>query len=198
MALAGVPWLASWTANLAALSGPGGINDPSPLNPERYSLINLQYLLGTFGIMGIAADLITYALVGAAALALVLLVRDQDRHRELLILSGVAVLGLLVTYHRYYDAVLLVLPIAWGIWAWRVDRVVSVVVLLLCADFLFPFQTALHEVQQRLAIPDALVSSPIWGSVLMTQHVWALLFLAGALLWAASRQSRASQPALQA
>ena len=192
MALAGVPWLASWTANLAALSGPGGINDPSPLNPERYSLINLQYLLGTFGIMGIVADLITYAVVGAAALLLVRLVRGADRHEGLLVLSGVAVLGLLVTYHRYYDAVVLVLPIAWGIWAWRSDRVVSAVALVLCADFLFPFQTALHEVQQRLSLPDWLVSSPFWTSVLATQHVWALIFLTGALLWAALRQSRAS------
>ena len=33
---AGVPWASSWFSNVAAMSGPGGINDSSPLNPERY------------------------------------------------------------------------------------------------------------------------------------------------------------------
>ena len=114
MTLAGVPWIDSWLANLTSLSGPGGVNDPGELNPERYSLINLQYPLQSLGFSTDAANLITFTLVGAAALAMLSVIRGRDPAQELLALSTVAVLGLLVAYHRYYDAVILVLPIAWS------------------------------------------------------------------------------------
>ena len=176
--------------NLALLSGPGGINDPGPLNDDRYSLVNLQYLLQSVGVGGLAADAITLVAVAIVALTLVSLVRGRELDRELLVLSGVAVLTLLVTYHRYYDAVLLVLPIAWGLAMLRTRPVAAIVVLVLCANFLFPFQTALHDLQQRGILPAWASDNPFWQTVLMTQHVWALVLLVGALLWVAWDQSR--------
>ncbi len=185
--IAGVPWFTSWTANLRALSGPGGINDPSPLNPERYSLINLQYLLESFGVTGIAADLITYSAVAIAALALVTFVRGRDPDRGLLILSGVAVLCLLVTYHRYYDAVLLVIPVAWAVSRLRSSPAIAITALVLCANFLLPLQTAFHDIAGRGILPAWLTGSAIWETVVMTQHVWALVLLAVVILFAAAR-----------
>ena len=190
MEAAGVPWYRSWMDNLALLSGPGGINDPGPLNDDRYSLVNLQYLLQSVGVGGLAADAITLVAVAIVALTLVSLVRGRELDRELLVLSGVAVLTLLVTYHRYYDAVLLVLPIAWGLAMLRTRPVAAIVVLVLCANFLFPFQTALHDLQQRGILPAWASDNPFWQTVLMTQHVWALVLLVGALLWVAWDQSR--------
>jgi hypothetical protein len=190
MEAAGVPWYRSWMDNLALLSAPGGINDPGPLNDDRYSLVNLQYLLQSVGIRGLAADVITLGAVAIAALALVTLVRGRELDGELLVLSGVAVLTLLVTYHRYYDAVLLALPIAWGIVILRTRPVAGIVVLVLSANFLFPFQTALHDLQQRGVLPAWLTTNPLWDTVLMTQHVWALVLLVAALLWVAWDESR--------
>ncbi len=185
MGVAGVPWWTSWMANLDRLSGPGGINDASPANPDRYALIDLRYLLESIGIGGRWADALTFGLVGLAALATVLLIRGRYPNRELLAMSLVAVLCLLVTYHRYYDAVLVVLPIAWGLSVLPTHRGLGLAVLLLCADFLLPAQTALHDLQQRGLIPDQLASGPLWDTVLITQHVWALVLLAAVLLWAA-------------
>ena len=164
---------------------------PGPLNEDRYSLVNLQYLLGSVGLSGLAADAITLVAVGVVALAIVMLVGRRELDRDLLVLSGVAVLTLLVTYHRYYDAVLLVLPIAWGIVMLRRRPVAGIAVLVLCADFLFPFQTALHDVQQRNVLPGWMSANTIWDTILITQHVWALVLLVVVILWVAWDMAKA-------
>ena len=190
MQAAEVPWASSWLANLADLSGPGGINDPSELNPERYSLINLQVLLFNFLPLGDWVNVLTFALVAAAAFVLVWLNRGHD-HEDLLALSVVAVLTLLVTYHRYYDAVLLALPIAWGLSTLpSAGKRLAVIALALCADFILPAQTALHDLQQRQILPPWVTDNELWRSVVLVQHVWALVLLVLVLLWAAAIDRR--------
>jgi hypothetical protein len=189
---AGVPWASSWLANLGTLSGPGGINDPSPLNPERYSMINLQVLLFNFVPVDDLVNLLSIGLVAAAALALVWLIRGRDR-QDLLALSVVAVLCLLVAYHRYYDAVLLAFPVAWALSVLAGGhRLEGVAVLLLSADFILPFQTALHDMQQNQRLPVWLTGGPLWETVLMSQHVWALVLMTVVLLFAAARDRAGS------
>jgi hypothetical protein len=193
MALAGVPWYDSWMANLALLSGPGGINDPSRLNPERYSLINLQYPLGSIVGSAELANLLTLAAVGAAAALTVWLIRGRRPRHELLAISIVAVLGLLVTYHRYYDAVLLAIPIAWafsvlGTARWRQGAIV----LVLSLDFVVPAQTTLHDLQQRGLVPAALIDTAFWEIVVLAQQAWTLVLVTMVLLWAAMRYASAS------
>jgi hypothetical protein len=162
----------------------------SSLNPERYSLVNLQYLLGSLGLSAPWADLITYAAVSLAALAMIALFRSPDSRSELLPLAIVATLTLLVTYHRYYDAVVLALPIAWAMAAWRTpQRRLGVLSLVLCANFILPVQTALHDLEQRQIVPSALTDGVIWKTVLMTS-VWALILLAAVLIVAAAGASR--------
>lgn len=187
MVWGGVPWLESWMANLSVLSGTGGINDPSPANPERYAMIDLRYLLESVGIGGRWGDAVTFALIGLAALVTIVLIRGRHPQRELLAISLVAVLCLLVTYHRYYDAVLLAFPIAWGISAIPTQPGLGLAVLFLSADFLVPAQTALHDLLGRGMIPSVVSTSALWDAVLITQHVWALVLIALVLLWAAWR-----------
>jgi hypothetical protein len=195
LALAGVPWLASWSANLALLSGPGGINDPGPLNDDRYSLVNLQYPLHTF-LPAWAGDQVTYLVIGWAIALMVWLHTDREPRFDLLAMSTVAVLALLVTYHRYYDAVVLAFPIAWAIENVRSPRRPQAIILLvLAADFVLPAQTALHDAEVRGLVPDWLIANPIWDGVLLAQHSWVLVLMAITLLWAAWRErSTALEP----
>jgi len=194
MEVATVPWLTSWSTNLQRLSGAGGFNDASPLNPERYSLVNLQYLIGSFGISDDVADVVTYLLVGLAALLFVTLLRVRPPSDKLLAPAVIATLSLLVTYHRYYDAVILALPIAWAMMVWQTgQRRLAVVALVLCADFILPVQTALHDFEQRQVLPSAVTDGFLWQSVLMTQHVWALVILAAVLLLAAAGAGRSGR-----
>ncbi len=191
MQLVGITWLEPWLANLAWLTGPTGNGSPSPLNTERTSLINLEYLLYAIAPGGAWASLLTFALVGLAGLVTVWLIRGRHPRQELLALSVVAVLGLLLTYHRYYDAVLLAIPIAWAFWALRTpERLMGAVVLGLCALFMLPIQTTLNDLQQDQHLPSWLTGGPLWGSVLLTLHVWALVIMVPIMLWAAARTRR--------
>jgi hypothetical protein len=190
MAVAGVPWFDSWMANLALLSGPGGVNDPSEQNPERYSLINLQYPLGSIIADAGLANLLTLALVAAAAVLSVWLIRGRRPREELLALSIVAVLGLLVTYHRYYDAVLLAIPIAWAMTVLGTARwMMGAIVLLLSLDFVVPVLGILRTVEQRELLPPSVTGSAFWEIVLAPSQVWTLVLMAIVLLVAAARAS---------
>jgi hypothetical protein len=193
MALAGVPWLDDWLANLALLSGPGGINDPGRLNDDRYTLINLQYPLNAILPAGPAADVATLLAVGLAAVATIWLNRGRPRQSDLLVVATVATLALLATYHRYYDAVLLAFPIAWAMA--NLDgrqRSPAIAVLILSSDLVFPVQTALHDLAARGLVPDWLATSGLWEVGLLAQHVWALVLIVATLIWAASRERSTS------
>ena len=64
--------------------------------------------------------------------------------------------------------------------------------LVLSADFMLPFQTALHDMQQSQLLPAWLTDGPIWETVLITQHVWALILMTLVLLFAAARERAGS------
>lgn len=186
MEIAAVPWLDSWLANLSWVSRSGGINDPSPENWLRVAMIHLQYPLSSLIANGALAQLVALGAVGVAALTFVWLRRGIDPRPDLLALAVVAVLGLLVTYHRYYDAVLLAIPIAWACSVIDTPRrLQGVVVLLLSADFILPFQTGLHAIQDRL--PSWLTAGVSWEVVVLAQHAWALVVMAAVLLFAAAK-----------
>jgi len=186
--VAGASWLTGWLANLSWVSRPGGINDPGMQNSSRVLMINLQYPLSSLVADGVLVQLITFSAVGVAALALVWLSRGRDPHPDLLVLAVVAVLGLLVTYHRYYDAVLLAIPIAWACSVIGTPRwCQGVVVLALCADFTLPFQTIARDVQRSQILPSWLTGGFFWNDVVLVQHVWALALMATVLLMAAAK-----------
>ena len=91
----------------------------------------------------------------------------------------VSVLTLLVTYHRKYDAVLLVFPIAWAFSA-VLDgrRLLGGIALLLSFTFLLPIQVFFAMLQQNGQVPSWLTRTVVWESVLLPLHVWALVSLA--------------------
>lgn len=185
------PWYDSWSSNLSALSNKGGFNDASRQGPARHSLINLHYPLHVLIENRAAVNIIVLALVAAAALMTVQFIRGRYPRNELLALSIVAVLCLLVSYHRTYDAVLLALPIAWSISALGTERWrQGVAVLILCADFLLPIQTMLHVWRQKGLFPYWLTDNLFWELILMCQQVWALVLISLVLLYAAARERR--------
>ena len=188
MQVAGAPWLNAWLANMALVSGSGGINDPGSQNPERFSLINLQYPVSSLIGNSAVVELLTIGAVGITALVFIWLHRDRDPHPDLLALAVVAVLGLLVVYHRDYDAVLLAIPVVWGCSVmgtarWRQGAIV----LALCADFFLRAQTGLQVIGQRQILPSWLTSGVFWNTFVLAQHVWALVLMAIVLLVAAAK-----------
>jgi hypothetical protein len=189
MAAANVAWLDSWLANLAWLTGPEGNGDPDPSNPDRFSLINLEYPLRVF-LPEPWAGRVVLLVVGCAALATLALIRRRRLGDELLGVSLVAVLSLLVTYHRYYDAVVLALPIAWGISVLATPlRNLGLAVLVTGGAFIVPSLGALRELELAGHLPSWLTDNAVWAGLVLPHHTWAVVLI-GVILLAAAWRTR--------
>ncbi|GJQ29015.1 MAG: hypothetical protein HBSAPP03_08990 [Phycisphaerae bacterium] len=197
MSSAGVAWSPAWKGNLDAFTSLDDGN-PTSTNPLRFQLINLQYLLHTFTD---DAGFVRWATVGiVAGLCAAYFAADlgrSTRRGDLSALAMVGVASLLVTYHRAYDAAILVFALAWALavlgdaeaggnarrWAWAALACVLV--------FMVPGASALNAVQGRL--PAWLTGSWAWESLVMPHAVWALLGLGGVLIASRAGEARSAE-----
>jgi glycosyl transferase family 87 len=109
-------WVPELRSNLATISAHGGINEPGPTSigvgsPDM--IIDLQTFVSIFRDDPRLYNPVTYAVCGAILLAwlIVLLRSGPSSENALFALVSVAALSMLVTYHRSYDAKLLLLSV---------------------------------------------------------------------------------------
>ena len=197
LAVTSPTWAADLRQNLADFTATG-FADPSPANAFAWQMINLTPLVHRF------AD---HGLLATAAVALLVIVsfglsahvarRDKPDATApditLGFMSLAAVLSLLVTYHRAYDAVLLLFP---ALWAWRrlVDHrcTHALITANAVAVFLIPGGAILRTAIDKGILPDVLRNSWLGGTFVMHHANWALLLLWVTLVLVLRR--RASAP----
>lgn len=189
MEAAGVPWRSSWTRNLADFTTLSN-GDPTRANPDtRHHIISLHYPLHTFTDDRSVVRILVYAIVGALCLAYFVIdlrrgrQRGEGRH-ELVSLSMVTVVSLMVVYHRFYDAVLLVFPLALAVSTlWSPGRRVPGAALLgLLALFALPTAAILAEAAKRGMIPAGLSGTLLWEHLILPHQALALPAMAAVLL----------------
>lgn len=189
MQVAQVDWAQSRRVNVEQTMSSGGYNDATRSSPGRYSLINLQYLIHDFTDNRGVANGLTLAVVGGLGLLMLWRVRECKPEHELLALATVAMLTLLVSYHRTYDAVLMLIPAAWALGelgagsAGRPGARLRWAVLACCASFMFPGQVLFQYLGEKGSVPGWVAQSTLWQATVMSQHVWAILICAGLLVW---------------
>src|SRR5439155_6377049 len=93
-----------------------------------------------------------------------------------------APLCLLGVYHRYYDATILMLTMAWAAANWNSARArarawPARVVAIALLDFLLPV-AALHNLLKKGYLPMWLDRSFAWNLLAVPNHAWALLIIA--------------------
>ena len=109
-------WVQDWQSNLAAISGHGGLNEPGPASITGRTagmVIDLQAAVSVFRddprIYNTASYLICGALLAVGA---VRTLRSRiSPERAWIALAAIGPLTMLVTYHRPYDAKLLLLAV---------------------------------------------------------------------------------------
>lgn len=186
----GHDWWSGLRANLHFFAH-GGPGDPTRASPNAWQLINLHHPLHLLVDSRTTVQLIVLIAVGCLGLlAWRWATPARTAGRELLFLALIAVLTLLVAYHRIYDAVLLVIPLAWLVRSgWRLRPVCSTAVILLL-PFIVSGPAALQQASANGWIPSAVETSTLWATVILPHQVWALaalaLLFAGAL--AATRE----------
>ena len=179
--LAGVPWWTEWLANVRRSTGPGGPNDFAA-GVSTDHLLNLHLpLYAITGSRGVAkAGAMLIFLAAAVVYAVRLRQAGGDTPRDTLrLVAPVAVLALLPVYHRYYDATLLVIPLAVVMVTASAAR--RLVVLALLFPFALPVGWATNLVN-RGYVPPAMADSLLWQILIIPLHVWLLSGLAAVLI----------------
>jgi hypothetical protein len=181
----GLFWASELARNARLFVGSNRYDDFSSINPMRFTLIDLQvpYFDLTGGKKSAALlALATVAVLGAIAVLLILKMRMPD---DVLSLSVLTILSLLPVYHRFYDASLLVLPMAWSFSKrFPEQKAIRWMYWCLILPFFVPAAAFLERAAAQSRIPRAVVQSWWWRHVVMPHEIWALLLLALLLLYA--------------
>jgi hypothetical protein len=175
--LAGIPWWHDWMGNIHRSATNGGPNDFTNANPSRDHLLNLQlplYAIIHNRSFAIAGSLLLCTI--AAAVYAIRIRRIGNEH--LLVAAPLAVLTLLPIYHRYYDAILLIIPLACA-FARLDDRLFrrrAIAILALMTPFILPVGWATNLVKRGYVSPSIAAQS-WWQILVMPLQVWLLLGL---------------------
>jgi hypothetical protein len=181
-----VPWLPELRHNLLAAAAPGAANDASAWNPDRFQLINLHVLLHTMIESRDAVFVLVLVLTAVAAIAFARSAwrrgGGDDRGGDLAEVAFVAAWALLPFYHRWYDAGLLVLVLAWGVTALGTRQAPHArVAIVLVLTFAISPALWLTRALPHATSPPFRYSPGIEQLVLPVQ-VWALVLLCVVLL----------------
>jgi hypothetical protein len=185
LASSGVSWLGVWRRHIGEF--PFADGDPTGTNPVAYLQYQFAYPLHTLTDDRLLVQVLVLGILGAVSLAYFFVDLKRGRERgeskaELVSLSMVSVVTLLITYHRIYDAVLLLFPLALGVamlagrgpWG-RSGRGPGAALLLLLAPFVAPGTVLLKAVERRGILPDGLAGSILWETLIVPHATWALL-----------------------
>jgi hypothetical protein len=139
-------WIQDWNANLTTIAAPGGINEPGPsalTGRSAAMVIDLQAAISVFRDDPRLYNPASYLLCGALLLAgAIRTLRSRfSRPRAWLALAAIVPLTMLVTYHRPWDAKLLLLTVPACALLWikggpmgRIALLVSTAGILLTGD----------------------------------------------------------------
>ena len=190
-----VPWLTSYFANNRQVLAPGGLADFTSADPLRFNLVNAQVLFySLFGSVSVAQWL---SLLLAAALFTVWLLfrpghgdsRERLTQREFLEISTLLVLSLVPVYHRFYDAGLLLWPMAWA--TLLVHRPgTQFLTMFVLGPFFVPGAAVLVRWQEQGRIPSQITGGWWWNVLVMPHEIWCLLVLSALLLFFMTRRRK--------
>ncbi len=203
--LRGISWADDWARNVSESASNGHPNDYSTANPSRDHLLNLQMPAFAFVQHRMAADVIALTIAGALGLVwLIAVIRRCGRGtdgagdcadktlgdaapRLLLPAAALAAIALLPVYHRYYDATLLAIPLAWAIASLKTrQRKFAIATLFLLAPFVLPVGWQMN-LAKKLSLSPALTQSTFWLAGISALQAWLTLSIALTLLLAMGR-----------
>jgi len=188
--LAGVPWLASYRENASRIFAAGSLADFTNADRVRFNMIHAQVFFATFIRSATAVNLLARSLGAALVAAWVWLCLRSRGASALLEIGAISVASLIPFYHRFYDAALLLWPLAWALLGVR--RRIAAGALLMMAPFLVPGPALLGDLAASGRIPPRIVSSWWWNTIVLSHEAWILICLALLLLYWIGRASEDS------
>lgn len=191
-------WVPELKANLANTSAPGGRSDPSPggvSNSTNGMIVDLQAAISFFRDDPAFYNRCSYVISGLLVLGwLVVCFRLKPSvPRDLFALAAVSAITNLATYHRNYDAriVLLTVPACAFLWSQRKTRnylgvAITFIVLLFTGDFTI---AALLAFKRHIDLANAGWSDRLASVFVYRPLPFLLLLTSLVYLWAGWRNS---------
>ena len=177
-------WVHALSNNAQYWFQPGSVHDYAE-GPNRFHLINAQMPLYTIVHSRTWANSVAWLVFILMAWCWIRLLLVPARH-ALLGVAGICAITLIPTYHRGYDAGLLVVALVWALpqaIATR-DRI-SIAALVCLSAFLFPSAAALGKLTVSGNALPKYISEASWWRVLVLPHQgWALIGLSLVLIHA--------------
>ena len=164
----------------------GSMDDFARADAIRFNMINAQVVFYSLMKNASLADW-SARLLGAALLGYWLWACWRRRRpSEVLEISAISVLSLICVYHRFYDAALLIWPLAWGLLLAR-KRSIQIAILAVIAPFFVPGPALLGKLALAGRFTSTITDSWWWNSVVLPHEVWDLILVAILLLYWMSR-----------
>jgi hypothetical protein len=196
-------WMHDWQGNMATISAPGGLNDPRPDMVKKIAagnVISLQAVFSVFHSEPRFYNSASYLVCGVllAIWAYATLRSRGFQERTWFALAVVVPLTVLVTYHRVYDAKLLLLTIPACAILWEEGGSIAWIALVLNAVGIFLHAdvplTLLGDFMDKLHLSTSTLTGRILTVVLERPNQGILLAMSLFYLWVYVRRS-ASQRA---
>lgn len=171
----GFNWVDDLRANVGAFTV-SGVGAPTRDNWLRFQMINLHYPLHEFITSVALVKALVFGVCGALMFgAWRLRPKDADGPDELLALAVVAAASLMVVYHRSYDAVVLLFPLAWcvgraGAVAWWRVAIVGLPALV----FVVNGAAALYHKALPGQALEPMTHWRVWSLVILPHQAWAV------------------------
>jgi hypothetical protein len=198
-------WMQDWQSNLSTIAAPGGINEPGPASltgRSPFMVIDLQAALSVLKDDPRFYNSVGYLVCGALLLAwLVRTLRSSySAAKAWIALAAIVPLTMLITYHRPWDAKLLLLtvPACAMLWA-RGGRIAKIALLVntlgmvLTADISLAL---LNMAFNALQINSASIFGKVLTVVLIRPASLILLAMSVFYLWVYLRRSSPDQERL--
>jgi len=179
-------WIHDWRSNLATISGPGGMNEPGPNSISGrsiYTVVDLQAAISIFRDDPGFYNAASYVCCGALLLvwAIWTLRTKFSVEKAWLALGAATAFTMLITYHRPWDAklVMLAIPSCCMLWAER-GRVGKIAFWITTAAVVFGGDLALSVfklIANSLQVNQAGLGEKLLSVVLLRPESIALLVL---------------------
>jgi hypothetical protein len=185
----GVPWFSSYLENAHKIFAPGSLADFTPADPVRFNMLNGQVLFYSLVQNAELANLLSWLLFFLLAACWIRLAH-RSGISDILKISAISIVTLIPIYHRSYDALLLLWPLAWSVFVARQTRL-RAATLFMVAPFLVPGPALLATIGRMR--PE--VSSEWWWTTLVLSHeAWAVVLLSIFLLYFMTVEQRQGWP----
>ena len=188
LAMAGVRWIPSYLENSRRMFALGSVDDFTRASGLRFNLINSQLFFGGIFNDPATADLLA-RLLGIVLLGCWIWLCFRRRAASTLLeVSAISTLSLIVVYHRFYDAELLILPLAWCLLltkkpSWKLVTLAAIV------PFFVPGPILLTNLARSGRVPPTFTNGWWWNAIVLPHQAWDLILITLLLLYFMFRES---------